>query len=133
MPLVVPDEGERRMLEYIVNRSSPTDLTLRLYTNAVSLSDEGFVAADFSEASGGGYIAVTLPGSNWTVSTTSGISVATYAVGVTFNFTVAADLYGYYLTDSSGTVMWAEEFPNPPFRMPAGGGQIVVRPQIQLN
>jgi hypothetical protein len=133
MALVVPDEGERRMLEYIVNKSSPTNLTLRLYTNNVDLSDEGFGSGDFSEPSGNGYFANSLQGSNWVVSTTSGISVASYSIDLAFNFTAAVDLYGYYITDSSGTVMWAEEFPSPPFRMPSGGGQVVVRPQIQLN
>jgi hypothetical protein len=133
MPLIVPDVGERRMLEYIVNRAQPTELTLRLYVNDVDLLSEAVSAADFTEAAQTGYIAVQLPGANWAVSTTSGISVATYATGVSFNFAVAADVYGYYVTDASGEVMWAEEFPSAPFGLPAGGGQIVVRPQIQLN
>jgi len=133
MPLVVPDVGERRMLEYIVNRTAPTVLTLRLYVNDVDLLAEGVSASDFTEASQTGYIAVQLPGANWVVSTTSGISVATYATGVPFNFAAAADVYGYYVTDASGVAMWAEEFPSAPFGLPTGGGQIVVRPQIQLN
>lgn len=133
MPLVVPDVGERRMLEYIVNRVAPTELTLRLYVNDVDLLAEGVVAAGFTEASTTGYTAVALPGANWAVSTNSGITVATYATGVPFNFAAAADVYGYYVTDAAGNVMWAEEFPSAPFGLPAGGGQIVVRPQIQLN
>lgn len=133
MPLVVPDVGERRMLEYIVNRAAPTDLTLRLYVNDVDLLGESVVAADFTEASTVGYVPVLLPGSNWGVSTSDGVSVALYATGVSFNFAAAADVYGYYVTDSAGRVMWAEEFPSAPFGLPAGGGQIVVRPQIQLN
>jgi hypothetical protein len=133
MTLVVPDVGERRMLEYIVNRAQPTELTLRLYVNSVDLPAEAFSASDFTEASQAGYIAVQLPGANWAVSTNSGISVATYATGVAFNFATGADVYGYYVTDAGGNVMWAEEFPSAPFGLPSGGGQIVVRPQIQLN
>lgn len=133
MPLVVPDVGERRMLEYIVNRAAPTELTLRLYANDVDLLAEGVVASDFTEASAAGYVAVALPGSNWSVSTELGISLAVYASGVPFNFLAASELYGYYVTDAAGNVMWAEEFPSAPFGLPAGGGQIVVRPQIQLN
>jgi hypothetical protein len=119
MPLIVPDVGERRMLEYIVNRAQPTELTLRLYVNSVDLLGEAVSAEDFTEASQTGYVAVQLPGANWAVSTDSGISVATYATGVPFNFAENADVYGYYVTEAFG--------------LPAGGGQIVVRPQIQLN
>lgn len=133
MPLVVPDVGERRMLECIVARAAPSELAIRLYVNDVDLSDEGFSATDFTEASAAGYVAVALPGVNWVVQTTSGISAATYATGVPFNFAVGADVYGYYIADAAGTVMWAEEFPAAPFRVPTGGGQIVVRPQVRLN
>lgn len=133
MPLVVPDVGERKMLEYIVAKSSPTALTLRLYTNDVDLLSEGFSSGDFTEADASGYVAVALPGANWSVATTSGISTATYATSVTFNLGSGQDVYGYYVTDAGGSVMWAEEFPSAPFRLPSGGGQIVVRPQLQLN
>lgn len=133
MPLVVPDVGERKMLEYIVNKSAPSDLTLRLYVNSVDLNSEGFASASFTEASATGYVAVVLPGTNWLVATTAGISTATYATGVAFNFSVGEDLYGYYVTNSAGVVMWAEQFPSAPFRLPAGGGQVVVQPQVQLN
>lgn len=133
MALVVPDGGERRMLEYIVNKSAPTALTIRLYVNDVDLSSEGFSASNFTEASGAGYVAVALPGANWVVSTTSGISTARYATGVTFNFSVGQQLYGYYVTNAGGDVMWAEEFPSAPFSLPAGGGSVVVQPQVQLN
>lgn len=133
MPLVVPDGGERKMLEYIVNKSAPTDLTLRIYVNDVDLLSEGFSSTSFTEASATGYVGAALPGANWIVATTSGISTATYATTVTFNFSTSQDLYGYYVTNAGGQVMWAEEFPSAPFRLPAGGGQIVVRPQVQLN
>ena len=33
MSLVVPDSGEVRLLNYIVNKTSPTNLVLHLYTN----------------------------------------------------------------------------------------------------
>lgn len=133
MPLVVPNEGERKMLEYIVNKSSPTNPVLRLYTNEVDLYAEAFSAISFTEASAPGYVAVTLTGSNWSVTTTSGISTAAYATSVTFNFSAAQTLYGYYVTDSAGVVLWAERFPSAPFTLPAGGGEVVVRPQVQLN
>jgi len=133
MPLVVPNEGERRMLEYIVNKSSPTNLVLKLYTNSVNLSTDDFDQSNFTESGATGYASVTLAGSNWSVATTSGVSVATYGSSVTFSFLEGASIYGYYVTNSSGAIMWAEEFPSAPFTLPSDGGQISVRPQVQLS
>lgn len=133
MALVVPDDGERRLLTYIVNKASPTNLVLHLYTNSVSLSGETFTSASFTEASASGYVAVTLTGANWTVSTTTGVSTAVYNTSIVFTFSVGQSVYGYYVTDTSGNIMWAEEFPGAPFVLPAGGGEISVRPQLQLN
>lgn len=133
MSLVVPNEGERKLLEYIVNKSSPTNLVLRLYTNDVDLIAEDFTAASFTEASGMGYVSANLLGANWIISTTSGVSAAVYATSITFSFSVAQTLYGYYVTNSAGQILWAEKFPSAPFNLPAGGGDVVIRPQIQLN
>lgn len=133
MPLVVPDSAEVRLLEYIVNKTSPTNLVLHLYTNEVDLSLETFSTGSFTEASASGYAPVTLTGSGWTASTSTGVSSAVYGTGITFSFTVGVDVQGYYVTNTSGQIMWAEEFPGAPFTLPGTGGDIAVRPQIQLN
>lgn len=133
MALVVSDEGERRLLSYIVNKAAPTNLVLHLYVNNVSLSGETFTAASFTEASASGYASVTLTGSNWTISTTTGVSSAVYNTSITFTFSVGQSVYGYYITDTSNNILWAEEFPGAPFTLPSGGGEISVRPQLQLN
>lgn len=133
MTLVVPDSGEVRLLNYIVNKTSPTNLVLHLYTNDVNLSTETFSTGSFTEATASGYASVTLTGEGWNVATTAGISSAIYDNGITFGFTVGQDVQGYYVTDSSNNIMWAEEFPGAPFQLPSGGGDIAVRPQIQLN
>lgn len=133
MALVVPNSGEVKLLEYIVNKTSPTNLVLHLYVNQVDLSTEAFSTGSFTEASESGYAAVTLTGSNWTASTTTGVSTAVYDTGITFSFTVGQDVYGYYVTNTANSIMWAEEFPGAPFSLPSGGGEIAVRPQVQLN
>ena len=136
MSLVVPNEGERRLLEYLVGKSSlPSgQVILHLYKNDVDLSDESFTAASFQEADASGYSSQTLAGANWTVSTNaSGVSSAVYDTSLTFNLTAAQDIYGYYITtNNSSHILWAEEFPGAPFSLPSGGGQISVRPQLQL-
>lgn len=133
MPLVVPDSAEVRLLEYIVNKSSPTNLVLHLYGNDVDLSTESFSTGSFTEISASGYAPVTLTGSNWTATTSTGISSAVYGTGITFSFTVGVDVQGYYVTNTSNQIMWAEEFPGAPFTLPGSGGDIAVRPQVQLN
>jgi hypothetical protein len=142
MPLIVPDEGERRLLEYLVGKTAPGNLVLHLYTNSVDLSTETFTASSFTEAasvntssssSATGYQAVTLQGSNWTSSTIAGVSAAVYNTSITFTFSNAQSIYGYYVTDTSNRILWAEEFPGAPFTLPSTGGEISIRPQVQLN
>lgn len=133
MPLVVPDAGEVRLLEYIVNKTSPTNLVLHLYTNDVDLSTETFTSESFTEVTASGYAPVTLTGANWAVAPSSGISSAVYNTGITFSFTVGVDVQGYYVTNTSNAILWAEEFPGAPFTLPSTGGDIAIRPQVQLN
>jgi hypothetical protein len=140
MPLIVPDAGEVRLLEYIVNKRPATNLVLRLYTNDKDLSDETFVTSDFVEVTTAGYAAASLIGSNWDVSTNSGISVAVYNTAITFSFSAGVNVMGYYVTDNSNPtppqkppILWAERFPGAPFTLPSTGGEISIRPQIQLN
>jgi len=134
MALVVPDEGERRLLEYIVNKTPTTDLVLHLYVNSVSLSSESFTTSSFTEATASGYASATLTGSNWTVSTAgSGVTTAIYNTSITFTFSTGQSVYGYYVTNTASQILWAEEFSGAPFNLPVGGGEISVRPQVQLN
>ncbi len=129
MTLVVSDEGERRILEYIVDRN----IALHLYTNSVALSGETFNTASFTEATETGYAATTITAAGWAATTTGGISSALYDNGITFTFSTGQDVQGYYMTDTSDQILWAEEFPGAPFQLPTGGGDIAVRPQLQLD
>lgn len=133
MSLVVPYEGERRLLGYIVNQSSPTDLILHLYTNSVDLSGQAFTTSSFTEVNASGYASVNLNAASWNISTVNGVTAAVYNVAVSFTFNVGQGVYGYYVTTTSGQIVWAEQFPGAPFNLPISGGEISVRPQIQLN
>lgn len=144
MPLAVPNTGEVRLLEIIVGKStlagtppaSPGDeLILHLYVNQVNLADETFTADSFTEASASGYSSATLTGSNWTASTDAGtgVSTAVYSSNITFTFSVGEDVYGYYVTNNAGQILWAEEFPSAPFALPSTGGEISIKPQVQLS
>ena len=140
MPIVVPDAGERRLLEYIVNKTPVTNIILHLYSNDVDLTTEAFTYGSFTKATGAVGSsdpnvppAVPLLGANWTSGTTGGISSAVYSSSITFTFSAAASIQGYLVTDTSNNILWAEEFPGAPFSLPSAGGEISIRPQVQLN
>ena len=142
MPIVVPDAGERRLLEYIVNFRPATNMILHLYTPTpvVNLSAEAFTFDSFTKATGAPASsapnvppAVPLLGANWTAGTTGGITSAVYSSSITFTFSAAASIQGYLVTDTSNNILWAEEFPGAPFSLPSAGGEISIRPQVQLN
>jgi hypothetical protein len=138
MSLVVPDKGEIKLLEYLVNRVSATNLVLHLYKNDINPEDDShgtsgrnFSTGTFTEAT---VSAVTLSGSSWTtVQTSAGITTAEYNTGITFNFASGEAVYGYYVTDTSNNILWAERFSGAPFELPSAGGDIAIRPKLGLS
>lgn len=135
MPLVVPDVGEVRLLRYIVGNTYPTSLILQLYTNDLTPVDTS-TDLSFTSATATSYAPATLSPNSWGIGTTSGTSSALYNSGITFTFGTAAatqNVYGYYVTDQAGALLWAERFPGAPFALPQSGGEIAIRPQVQLS
>jgi len=134
MSLIVPDDGEIKLLEYLVNRS----LVVHLYQNDIDPADgshgtsgRDFTSSTFTEVP---ISAITLAAVNWTTTQTSGgVSTAQYTSGVTFTFTSGQSVYGYYVTDTSNNILWAERFSGAPFELPVAGGDIAVRPQVGLS
>jgi hypothetical protein len=129
--LVVPDEGEIRMLKYIVNNATPADLTLRLFTTNIP-PDENTTIGMIAEAAAAGYSPVTLSGANWTFATVNNVTTASYPAQ-TFNISGSLSAYGYYITLGTSALMWIERFPNAPFVLPVSGGTITVTPRISLD
>ena len=135
MPLLVPNVGEVRLLQYIVGNASPTSLVLNLYTNNKTPA-EGDTVSSYTAATASGYSSSSLSTASWSIGTVSGTSSALYNNGITFTFGTAAstqNVYGYYVTDNSSNLLWAEIFPGAPFALPASGGEIAIRPQVQLS
>jgi len=119
--LLVPDVGEVLLLSYALNKVAATDVKIKLFTNDYT-PVEGSVVADFTEATAAGYAAIALTGASWTITTTTGVTTATYAQQ-TFTFTAASTNYGYYVTNNDGSqVLWAERFSDAPHTIPSGGG-----------
>lgn len=151
MALVVPNDSEILLLQYIVN-STNTDGTLpsatvstysggnrvlHLFTNNAT-PQETTTLGGITEATAAGYAAVTLLGTSWSIGTDGGgVTTASYSE-ITFTFTTAVTCYGYYITTSSTysggvKLLWLERFTGAPFILPSGGGQIAITPKVSLE
>lgn len=133
MSLVVPNVREVAILtDYL----TPA-LTIKLYSNDRTPAGTD-AAADYTEATGGGYSNFPLTFANWTIAGGTP-TAATYNTVQEWNFTGAtgapSTIYGYFVTrDSDGLLMWAERFPSGsvPFT-PVNGSIIRVLPRIQCE
>ena len=133
MSLVVPNEGELIILQYMVNKTDPGDLILHLYSNDQSLA-EGTVKANLTENTEAGYTEATLAGADWSTALVSTNTATASHTEKTFTFTAAATVYGYFVTDNGKSViLWAERFSGAPFVLPTGGGTIAITPKVTLD
>jgi len=133
MSLVVPDQkGEILLLQYIVGLVSAGAPVLHLYSNDL-IPSETTVIGDLTEVGGStGYGAITLLSANWTTTQVAGVTTGVYSEQ-TFTFTTVATSYGYYVTDTSGNLLWLERFSGAPFSIPDGGGTISITSKLTLS
>ena len=137
MALILADVGADEILKTYFNNSRPAggnNLTLKLYATNVTPLDTS-TAGSFTEAAGGGYAAKTLTNGSWTVTPGNDPSDAVYAEQ-TFTFTGALTtnpvVYGYYIVDADGTLIYAELLPAP-FTPAVNGDQLKITPKFQLS
>lgn len=126
------DQGEVLLLKYMLNHTATDNCRLHLFTNDYSpLTDD--TLSLYTEVSASGYTSISLTGSQFTVSTSSGTSSAVYA-RQTFSLTTSVNAYGYYITNNGSSILiWAERFTGAPFQIPTGGGTIGLDPDIRLG
>lgn len=137
MALVLADVGADELLKVYFNNDRPTggnNLTLKLFCNDYTPVDTS-VAGSFTEATGGGYASKTLTNGSWTVTVGNDPSDTVYAEQ-TFTFTGALTtnptVYGYFVVDADGTLVWAERF-GTSFTPANNGDNIKVTPKFQLS
>lgn len=132
MAFSVPNDSEVRMLEYILNKTSPQDLDIRLFSNN-HVPSETDTVANYTEVAGGGYNLIQLVPVSWSISAADP-SIATHTQ-VSWTFTGAVgDIYGYYVTRrTSGDLMWAEQFNNGPYTINSNGDEIRITPRLSLS
>jgi len=127
MALLVPNVGEKEMLERILNGID--ELVLHLF-QVDHTPVEGDVSTSYDEVDGGGYNQIILS-APWTV---AGDPTEGSYPQVSFDFTGAATVYGYFVTDNLGSILlWAERFSDGPYNIPSGGGSVKITPKIQLD
>lgn len=132
MALNFPDVGENLVLEMIVNKTAPQNLVLKLYKNNITPSDTD-TASTYTEATFGGYTAITLTGASWNAASSGTIA---YSAQQTFtcNSTATDDIYGYYVVQAtSGTLVYSERDASAPFAVRSSGDAIKITPTISAN
>jgi hypothetical protein len=134
MAMVFTDAGIDAVFKAYFNNDFPVDkdLTLKLFATNVTPT-QTTVAGDLTEASGGGYAAKTLTNGSWTVTPANDPSDVIYAVQ-TWTFTGAlttnGTIYGYYVVDDDGTLLWAELL-DVAYTPTANGDQLLITPKVE--
>lgn len=132
MALNVPDVGENKILEHMVNKTAPETLILRLFKNNITPSDTD-TTATYTEATFPGYASISLTPASWNAAAAGSIA---YSAQQTFTCSGVAtdDIYGYYLTQTTSTVLiWSERDASAPFAVRNSGDAVKVTPTITAN
>jgi hypothetical protein len=128
--LKMANNGEATALATFVNNTAAQNMRLRLYTNDLVLL-ETMQVNDFFEASFPGYASIVLNGPNWQITPGDPSSAAYPTVAFVCTGSVLPQtIYGYYVTrDTTGDVMWAEQFGNPEI-ITSSGQSLTVGPHL---
>jgi hypothetical protein len=124
MDLLFPDNGLVEQLTRVLNGS----VKYRLYTNNYT-PDLNAVLASVTEAAFAGYANVSQTFANFTLNGVSGHQGFAIAPPVSFSNTSGGpvNVYGYYVTDSGGTLLLAiARFDSAPIVIPNGGNVQVI-------
>ncbi len=133
MSLKVPTVGQLTLLtenQGLWNGGTP--LTLKLFKNNYT-PVAGTTLAALTEADFNGYVAKAL--TNWTSPTPVASRAQTQADPVNWTKGVGGtgnSIYGYYVIDNAGNLLWAERDPNAPIDMNTDGKQYLILPRYTL-
>jgi hypothetical protein len=129
MSLKLVDNGAYQLLVQWINWLA-SNAVLHLYQNNHTPA-EADTAAAYTEANFTGYASVSL--TSWgapvltapdQISTSAAVPFTVGTVGT------GNQIYGYYVTDLAGNLLWAERDPNAPIAMNTTGAQYTVIPRF---
>lgn len=129
--MIITTAARTQSLSYLlVKDTTVKTLTLRLFSNNITVT-EITTATELTELTlTNGYSAKALTGSSWSASVTG--SSFTYPTQ-TWTFTgPKGNVYGYYVTDSTGALILAEKFPSGPYNVQNNGDVINVNLTLQM-
>jgi len=131
MALNVPDVGENLILEMIVNKTAASNLTVKLYQNNITPSDTD-TAATYTVANFTGYADAGLTAATW-----GAASGGTITYGAQLSFTCSGassnSIYGYYIVNAGGTLLYSERDASAPFTITTSGDAVKLTPTISAN
>lgn len=132
MALNVPDVGENKIVEMVVNKTAPENLVLRLYSNNITPADAD-TAATYTEATFTGYSAITLTGASWGAGS-AGVTSFAQQTFTRSSTGATENIYGYYVTQvTSGVLIWSERDAAAPAAMTNSGDNIKLTPTLGAN
>ena len=133
MPVIVPDIAELELLDILVLSWGDT-LVLKLYRNDLT-PGPATELGDFNDANYSGYAAQEPE--NWTAPVDDGTGRA-ISEADTLTFThngggVANNVYGYYVVNAGGDLLWCERFGTAPLVMASAADSFTLRPKLTLR
>jgi hypothetical protein len=142
MAITICNEGEALLLEAALGKTAAGNLKLKLFVSNTTPAHTDAVAT-YTEMSTQGYAEKTLTTSSWgaaSAGTGSGTATANKASIAYAQQTFTADgtggsttVYGYYITNSAGTVLvGAERFASAKV-MAVAGDAIKITPTLRLS
>jgi hypothetical protein len=123
----VPAVGEVLVLQNFLNIVAPQNQKLHLYSNNITPSNTDTLVT-YTECVFGNYAEKGLTGGGWDAPVSGNPSTIAYTSAQTFTFngTGAETIYGYYVNQTTSTVlMWAERDPSPLLLAQANDAYIV--------
>lgn len=126
MGIVYSDSGRAQWLRYLLGKSHPGDILVKLWVNNFNPQPASAIGA-FDEMDGHGYEAIVVARSSWTVAEVNDTTTSAAAPPVTWTFTSgsAVNVYGYVIVGADGSWLLAERF-NAPFLVQEAGTTITV-------
>jgi hypothetical protein len=133
LTLLVPDLGEAQLLIMALQKATVETQTLKLFVNNYT-PVEGSIASNFTEMSTCGYAAKALTRASWSIASAAGVTTASYPQQ-TWTFTAGGPttVYGYFIIETTSTViLWGELFASSQV-IQNTGDQILLTPKITLE
>jgi hypothetical protein len=138
MAMVVPDVAEVEWLKRsLYGNAGSENLSLKIFQNNVTPS-EGDTAGTYTEATFGGYSAMTLTssqsGPTWAVpATVAGITSSTYGTNDVLTVSSPQTVYGYYCIFSTSLILaLAEAFSTGPKSL-INTDVLTITPKLQMD